>query len=59
MFHVCRNNEWHVGRDADGYDGMGFGTRNAEGERISEFADSVGTTMCNTFVKSGFTVNFI
>ena len=31
----------HVGRDADGYGGvyggMGFGTRNAEGERILEF----------------------
>ena len=27
----------HVGRDADGYGGMGLGTRNAEGERILEF----------------------
>ena len=24
----------HVGRDAGGYGGMGFGTRNADGERI-------------------------
>ena len=24
----------HVGRNADGYSGMGFGTRNAEGKRI-------------------------
>ena len=32
----------HVGRDADGYGGMGFGTRNAEGERILEFGDAVG-----------------
>ena len=24
----------HVGRDADGYGGMSFGTRNAEGEKI-------------------------
>ena len=35
----------HVGRDADGYGsvhgGMGFGTRNAEGERILEFGDAV------------------
>ena len=36
----------HVGRDADGYGcvhgGMGFGTRNAEGERILEFGDAEG-----------------
>ena len=32
----------HVGRDADGYGGMGVGTRNAEGERIFEFDDAVG-----------------
>ena len=35
----------HVGRDADGYGGvhggMGFGTRNSEGERILEFCDAV------------------
>ena len=35
----------HVGRDADGYGGvhggMGFGTRNAESERILEFGDAV------------------
>ena len=31
----------HVGRDADGYGGMGFGIRNAEGERILEFGDAV------------------
>ena len=30
----------HVGRDVDGYGGMGFGTRNAEGERILEFGDA-------------------
>ena len=45
----------HVGRDADGYDGvhgvMGFGTRNAEGERILEFGDAVGMAVCNTFFK--------
>ena len=33
----------HVGRDADGYGGVhggvGFGTRNAEGEMILEFGD--------------------
>ena len=45
----------HVGRDADGYGGvhggMGFGTRNAEGERILEFGDAVGMVVCNTFFK--------
>ena len=42
----------HVG---DGYggvhSGMGFGTRNAEGERILEFGDAVGMVVCNTFFK--------
>ena len=41
----------HVRRDADGYGGMGFSTRNAEGERILEFNDAVGMTVCNTFFK--------
>ena len=45
----------YVGRDADGYcgvhGGMGFGTRNAEGERILEFGDAVGMVVCNTFFK--------
>ena len=43
----------HVGRDADGYGGvhggMGFSTRNAEGEMILEFGDAVGMVVCNTF----------
>ena len=43
------------GRDADGYGGvhggMGFGTRNAEGERILEFGDAVGMVVCNTFFR--------
>ena len=30
---------------------MGFGTRNAEGERILEFRDASGITVCNTFFK--------
>ena len=38
----------HVGRD--GYGGMGFGTRNAEGERILEFGDAVGMAVCNNFM---------
>ena len=45
----------HVGKDADGYGGvhggMGFGTINAEGERILEFGDAVGMVVCNTFFK--------
>ena len=41
----------HVGRDADGYGGMGFSTRNAEGEGILEFGDAVGMVVCNTFFK--------
>ena len=31
--------------------GMGFGTRNAEGERILEVGDAVGMVVCNTFFK--------
>ena len=48
---IGRDMNSHVGRDADGYGGMGFGTRNAEGERILEFGDAVGMVVCNTFFK--------
>ena len=52
---IGSNMNGHVGRDADGYGGvhggMGFGTRNAEGERILEFGDAVGMVVCNTFFK--------
>ena len=45
----------HAGRDADGYGGVyggiGFGTRNTEGERILGFGDAVGMAVCNTFFK--------
>ena len=41
----------HVGRDADGYGGMGFGTRYAEGVGILEFGDAVGMVLCNRFFK--------
>ena len=48
----------HVGRDADGYsgdhDGMGFGTGNAEGERILEFGDAGGMVVCNTMFKKEY-----
>ena len=39
-----------VGLDPS-YGGMGFGTRNAEGERILEFGDAVGMVMRNKFFK--------
>ena len=48
---IGRNMNCHVGRYVDGYGGMGFGTRNAEGERILEFGDAVGMVVCNTFFK--------
>ena len=42
----------------DGYGGvhggMGFGTRNAEGDRILEFGDAVGMVVCNTFFKKKY-----
>ena len=42
----------HVGRNADGYEGVhgghGFGTRNREGERLLEFADGADLIVCNT-----------
>ena len=44
----------HVGKDADGYGGVGFGTINAEGERILEFSDAAGMVMCNTFFKKDY-----
>ena len=55
IIFICSDTNGHVGRDADGYGGvdggMGFGTRNAEGERILEFGDAVGMVVCNTFFK--------
>ena len=45
----------HVGATKDGYDGvhggMGYGTRNAEGESILEFCSAVDLSVCNTFFK--------
>ena len=42
----------HVGRFPDGYEGVhggwSVGTRNREGERILDFADSLGLVLCNT-----------
>ena len=50
---IGSNMNGHVGRDADGYGGvhggMGFGTRNTEGERILECGDAL--VVCNTFFK--------
>ena len=52
----------HVARDADGYvgvhGGMGFGTRNAEGEIILEFGDAVGMVVCNTFFKHRMVIGY-
>ena len=52
---IGRNLNDHVGRGADGYGGihggMGFGIRNAEGERILEISAVVGMAVCNTFFK--------
>jgi hypothetical protein len=44
----------HVGRDADGYDGVhggyGYGKRNTEGEMMLEFATAMELIVCNTFL---------
>ena len=45
-----------VGRDADGYGSMGFGTRNAEGKMILEFGDAVGMVVCNKFFKKEYII---
>ena len=43
----------HVGRASAGYEGIhggfGHGCRNAEGEYVLEFCDSLGLVLCNTF----------
>ena len=45
----------HVGKDANGYDGIrgGFvyGVRNLEGERIIEIVSAFDMIVCNTFFK--------
>ena len=48
---VASDMNGYVGREVDGYGGVGFGTRNAEGERILELGDAVGMVVCNTFFK--------
>jgi hypothetical protein len=49
---VCGDMNGHVGRKADGFEGMhgekGFGVRNLEGEMLLEFADAMGLVVCNT-----------
>jgi len=49
----------HVGSSNVGYDGMhgGFGyeDRNADGSRISEFADGINLVMCNTIHEARIT----
>uniref|UniRef100_A0A914W105 Endonuclease/exonuclease/phosphatase domain-containing protein n=1 Tax=Plectus sambesii TaxID=2011161 RepID=A0A914W105_9BILA len=42
----------HVGSDSDGYrchGGRGYGTRNADGERILDYAEAHGLRLINTF----------
>ena len=43
----------HVGRGADGFEGVhggkGCGIKNAEGEMLLEFADTMGLAVCNTW----------
>jgi len=43
---------WHVGSSNVGYDGkhggFGYSSRNADGSRISEFADGLNLVICNT-----------
>ena len=55
IIFIGSNLNGHVGRDADGYSGvhggMGFGTRNAEGERILEYALCIGHGGGNTFFR--------
>ena len=45
----------HVGEHAVGFEGVhggrGFGTRNAEGERILEFCDALQMVVCNTMFR--------
>ena len=45
----------HVGKHSAGYEGVhrgfGYGRRNAEGERLLEFADSFGLKIMNTWFK--------
>ena len=48
---ICSGMNGHVGRNTDGYGGMGFGTRNAKGGSILEFGDAVVMVVCNTFFK--------
>ena len=45
----------HVGKDADGYQGIhggyGYGNRNVEGERILEMGAALDMVVCNTYFK--------
>ena len=45
----------HIGEERDGYEtihgGYSFGMRNAEGERILEFADATNMVVCNSVFK--------
>lgn len=49
---VCGDLNGHVGREADGYEGVhggfGWGERNQEGEMLLEFADAMEMVVANT-----------
>ena len=50
---VCVDFNSHVGAEVDGFEGVhgekGFGSRNAEGDMLLEFADAVDLAVCNTW----------
>ena len=52
---VCGDFNGHVGKDIEGFDGvhggMGFGSRNVEGEMLLEFADAWNLAVANTWFK--------
>ena len=54
-FVILADLNGHVGSEAMGYEGIhggwGYGTRNAEGERILEFALAMNMVICNTAFK--------
>ena len=52
---ICGDFNGHVGKDADGFEGVhggySFGVRNAEGEMLLEFAEGAEMLVANTRFK--------
>ena len=52
---ICGDMNGHVGRNIAGFPGVhggqGYGERNAEGERLLEFAEAMELVVCNTWFK--------